>query len=318
MRHAKVGIANSRTAEHPERMEEVSEATANPRVVIISGLSGSGKTTTVRALEDLGFFCIDNMPVPLLPKVLELASGRATPSIQSFAFVVDTRERDFLDEADETIERLRAEGAIVEVIFLEASDQKLIQRYSESRRPHPASNGGTVRDGIARERELLADLRAHAEWIIDTSEKTVHELKGLIKEHFTGESDSSFKITILSFGFKHGLPRECDLVFDVRFLSNPYFVEELRSQSGLEPAVRDYVLGQSEAGGLLQLMRQVGEFMLPLYEREGKSYLTVGIGCTGGQHRSVAIAEAVAVRWRGRGWRVEVRHRDRRPPENSE
>lgn len=297
-------------------MEEMSEVTANPRVVIISGLSGSGKTTTVRALEDLGFFCIDNMPVPLLPKVLELASGRTSPSIQSFAFVVDTRERAFLDEADETIEQLRAEGAIVEVIFLEASDEMLIQRYSESRRPHPASDGGTVRDGIARERQLLAELRAHAGWIIDTSEKTVHDLKASIKGHFTGESKSTLKITILSFGFKHGLPRECDLVFDVRFLANPYFVEELRPQSGLDCDVRDYVLGQPEAGGVLQLMRQVGDFMLPLYEREGKSYLTVGIGCTGGQHRSVAISEAVAVRWRGRGWQVEVRHRDRRDRES--
>ncbi len=292
-------------------MEELSEATANPRVVIISGLSGSGKTTAVRALEDLGFFCIDNMPVPLLPKVLELASGRAGPGIHSFAFVVDTRERSFLDQADETIDKLRQEGAIVEVVFLEASDEKLIQRYSESRRPHPASDGGTVRDGIARERQLLAELRAHAEWIIDTSNKTVHELKAKIKGHFTGESESHLKITILSFGFKHGLPRECDLVFDVRFLANPYFVEDLRPQSGLDPAVRDYVLGQPEAGGVLRLMRQVGDFMLPLYEREGKSYLTVGIGCTGGQHRSVAIAEEVASRWRGRGWSVEVRHRDR-------
>lgn len=283
----------------------------------MTGLSGSGKTTALRALEDLGFFSIDNMPVPLLPRVLELAANRSSQNIEHFAFVVDTRERAFLSEADSTIEQLRAEGANVEVIFLEASDTMLLQRYSESRRPHPASDGGTVRDGIARERELLAELRTHANLIVDTSNKTVHELKALVKEHFTGEIESGLSITLLSFGFKHGLPPECDLVFDVRFLGNPYFVEGMREKSGLDPTVRDFVLAQPDARTLLGIMRQVGDDLLPLYEREGKSYLTVGIGCTGGQHRSVAMSEAIAARWRGRGWAVDIRHRDKKEPDET-
>lgn len=293
-------------------MEEFSEShVTGPRVVIVSGLSGSGKSTAVRALEDMGFFCIDNLPVPLLPKVLELAnSSKSSPSIRDFAFVVDTREREFLHDADVTLEQLRAEGANVEVIFLEAQDEKLIQRYSETRRPHPMAPDGSVREGIAREREMLSALREHADVVVDSTAHTVHSLKALIKDHFSNEVSSTLTVNLLSFGFKHGLPPECDLVFDVRFLPNPYFVEGLREQTGLDAPVRDYVLGQSEAGGVLQLLRHVGDFMLPLYEREGKHYLTVGIGCTGGKHRSVAISEAVAMRWRGKGWKVQVRHRD--------
>lgn len=293
-------------------MEEYSESReVSPRVVVVSGLSGSGKSTAVRALEDLGFFCIDNLPVPLLPKVLELANtSKTNPAIRDFAFVVDTREREFLSRADETISQMRAEGAKVEVVFLEADDDKLIQRYSETRRPHPMSPTGTVRDGIKRERELLSELREHADLLVDSTAHTVHSLKALIKERFSSETSSSLTVTLLSFGFKYGLPPECDLVFDVRFLPNPYFVEGLREKTGLDDPVRDYVLAAPEAGGVLQLLRQVGDFMLPLYEREGKTYLTVGIGCTGGKHRSVAIAEAIAARWRGRGWKVLVKHRD--------
>lgn len=293
-------------------MEEISEShNVGPRVVIVSGLSGSGKSTAVRALEDMGFFCIDNLPVPLLPKVLELAkSSKTGPSIRDFAFVVDTRERDFLHLADQTLEQMRAEGANVEVVFLEAQDEKLIQRYSETRRPHPMAPDGSVREGIARERQMLATLREHADLVVDSTAHTVHSLKALIKEHFSNEAATTLSVTLLSFGFKHGLPPECDLVFDVRFLPNPYFVEGLREQTGLDQPVRDFVLGATEAGGVLQLLRQVGDFMLPLYEREGKHYLTVGIGCTGGKHRSVAISEAVAMRWRGKGWKVQVRHRD--------
>lgn len=293
-------------------MEEISEAReCVPKVVIVTGLSGSGKSTVVRSLEDLGFFCIDNLPVPLFPKVLELTHNtKSGPGIQNFAFVVDTRERTFLHEADEMIAQMRTEGARVEVIFLESDIERLIQRYSETRRPHPMSEGGTVRDGIERERQLLEDLRHHADLVIDTSTHTVHTLKALISERFSTDAQSGLQITMLSFGFKHGLPPECDLVFDVRFIPNPYFVEGMRERTGLESDVRDYVLGASESAGVLQILRQIGEFMLPLYEREGKSYLTVGIGCTGGRHRSVAISEAVATRWRGRGWNVKTRHRD--------
>jgi len=293
-------------------MEEISEAReVVPKVVIVTGLSGSGKSTVVRSLEDIGFFCIDNLPVPLFPKVLELThNNKSGPGIQNFAFVVDTRERTFLHEADEMIVQMRTEGARVEVIFLESDDDRLIQRYSETRRPHPMSEGGGVRDGIQRERQLLEGLRHHADLVIDTSTHTVHTLKALITERFATDAEVGLQITLLSFGFKHGLPPECDLVFDVRFIPNPYFVDGMRERTGLESDVRDYVLGASESAGVLQILRQVGEFMLPLYEREGKSYLTVGIGCTGGRHRSVAISEAVATRWRGRGWNVQTRHRD--------
>lgn len=283
----------------------------SPRVVIVTGYSGSGKSTVVHALEDLGFFCIDNLPVPLLPKVLELAATTGNRSVGSFAFVVDTRERQFLGQADEMIEQLQAEGARVDVVFLEADDETLLRRYSQTRRPHPAvTEGGTVREGIAAERELLSDLRKHADWLIDTATHTPHTLKALVKERFGGEKDASLQLSLLTFGFKYGLPPECDLVFDVRFLTNPYFVEGMRELTGLDNDVRDYVLGQPEAGGFLGLFRQVADFLLPLYEREGKAYLTIGLGCTGGRHRSVAVAEAIAIRLRGRGWDVTVRHRD--------
>lgn len=293
-------------------MEETSEARDMlPKVVVVTGLSGSGKSTVVKALEDLGFFCIDNLPVPLFPKVLELTHQNKTgPGIQNFAFVVDTRERTFLHQAEPIIAQLRAEGMKVEVLFLDTDDERLIQRYSETRRPHPLSEGGTVRDGIKRERELLMGLRDQADLVIDTSTHTVHTLKALIGEHFGEKSVIGLQITVLSFGFKYGLPPECDLVFDVRFLPNPYFVEGMREKTGLQTDVRDYVLGAPETATVLQLLRQVGETLLPLYEREGKAYLTVGIGCTGGKHRSVALTEAIAARWRGRGWNVQTRHRD--------
>jgi UPF0042 nucleotide-binding protein len=289
-------------------LEQLSEASEyGQRAVIVSGLSGSGKSSVLRSLEDLGFFCIDNLPVPLLPKVLELAATQGDPATRDFAFVVDTRERDFLDRADETIEQMRSEGANVEVVFLEADDETLIRRYSETRRPHPM--GDSVREGIALERTTLAELREHADLLIDTSRHTVHTLKDLIKSHFDGETAPRMRVTLMSFGFKHGLPPECDVTFDVRFLPNPYFVEGLREKRGTDEEVRDWVLGQVEAGKVLGLFREIGEF-LPYYEREGKSYLTVGIGCTGGHHRSVSLVEAIAIRWRGRGWKVDVTHRD--------
>jgi UPF0042 nucleotide-binding protein len=289
-----------------EQLSESSESFGQ-RAVIVSGLSGSGKSSVLRVLEDLGFFCIDNLPVPLLPKVLELAATQGDGATRDFAFVVDTRERDFLSRADETIEQMRSEGANVEVVFLEADDETLIRRYSETRRPHPM--GDSVREGIALERQTLAELREHADLLIDTSKHTVHTLKDLISSHFDGDASPRMKVTLMSFGFKHGLPPECDITFDVRFLPNPYFVEGLREKRGTDAEVRDWVLGQPEAGKVLGLFREVGEF-LPFYEREGKSYLTVGIGCTGGHHRSVSLVEAVAMRWRGRGWSVDVRHRD--------
>lgn len=294
-------------------LEESSAGTVHPRVVILTGLSGSGKSTAIRALEDIGFFCIDNLPVPLLPKVLELAGGGAGASSQAFkrlAFVVDTRDHLHLDQAVGMIEQLRGEGAEVQITFLEASDDVLMRRFSETRRRHPMSQSGTVREGIARERDHLRELRLRADLILDTSQQTVHTLKHLIQDHFATSEEPPLQVTILSFGFKHGLPPECDLVFDLRFLPNPYFVEELRPQTGLDAPVQDFVLSQSEALEFLARFFPLMELLLPLYAREGKSYLTVGVGCTGGRHRSVSIAGRISEHLEGRGWRVNVRHRD--------
>jgi UPF0042 nucleotide-binding protein len=261
-------------------LRERSEAQLGPRVIIVTGYSGSGKSTVVHALEDAGFFCIDNLPIPLLPKVIELAASGVSRAINRVAFVVDIRERAFLGEANATIEQMQDEGARVDVVFLEADEDTLLRRYSATRRPHPASDGGSVRDGIERERGLLSDLRENADWVIDTSTLTPHELKALVKTRL-GDETHELRVALLTFGFKYGLPTESDLVFDVRFLSNPYFVEELRAGTGLDADVRDYVLGQDETGGFLRLFRQVADFLLPLYEAEGKSYLTIAIGCTG-------------------------------------
>lgn len=280
-----------------------------PRVVLVTGLSGSGKSTAVRALEDLGFFCIDNLPVPLLPKVIELAAGGG--SLQALAFVIDTRGLQFLSEAGRMIERLEDEGVPTRIVFLEAEDDVLVRRFSETRRRHPlCENGVTVPEGIRRERDRLSELRHRADEIIDTSSHTVHTLKSLVQERFGGERDPTLQVTVLSFGFKHGVPVECDLVFDVRFLPNPYFVEELRDHDGRQERVRDYVFGFSETTRFLALFQEMADFMLPLYEREGKSYLTIGIGCTGGHHRSVAVAETIADKLHARGWQASVRHRD--------
>ena len=280
------------------------------QVVIVSGLSGSGKTTAVRALEDLGFFCIDNMPLPLLSKVLDLASTRESPQFERFAFVVDTRERQFLSEADAVITSLRAEDLSLQVLFFDADDNTLIRRYSETRRPHPVSDGGTVREGIQRERELLSDVRRHADHIVETTEHTPHTLKAFVKGLYGQQTAVTMQVNVLSFGFKHGLPPECDLVFDVRFLKNPYFVEHLRPMSGLDEPIKDYVLGQDDSGRFLRLFREIGDFMLPAYQRDQKSYLTIGIGCTGGRHRSVALTEEIGSRLRGKGWDITIIHRD--------
>jgi RNase adapter protein RapZ len=198
----------------------------------------------------------------------------------------------------------------VQIIFLEADDDTLVRRYSETRRRHPMSDLGTVRDGIARERKMLEPLRERASTILDTTRHNVHSLKELLQGHMAGDAAPSLQITVLSFGFKYGLPPECDLVFDVRFLPNPYFVEGLREKTGLDEEVSAYVLSLPDAVRLLDHLQQMWEFMLPLYDREGKSYLTLAIGCTGGRHRSVALAQVISARLRAAGWTTEVRHRD--------
>jgi UPF0042 nucleotide-binding protein len=275
-------------------------------IVLVTGLSGSGKSTAVRALEDIGFFCIDNLPVPLLAKLLELVGHT---DMRRVAVVVDAREGRFLGETPKMIEDLRAQGIPVRVIFLDAADDVLIRRYSATRRRHPLSPDGTVTQGIAEERRLLRDLRAIADEVIDTSTINVHELKGELHGRFAAGGEG-MNVGILSFGFRHGVPSQADLVFDVRFLPNPYFVPGMRHRTGKDADVAAYVLETEGARGFLERTGDLLTFLLPWYRKEGKSYLTVAIGCTGGKHRSVAIARALAERLAAGGTAVRLWDRD--------
>jgi UPF0042 nucleotide-binding protein len=287
----------------------MSEAPAKgPKVAILTGVSGSGKSTALRALEDAGFYCVDNLPVILLDKLLEL-SGHTAGEVSRIALVVDAREGRFLSEAPRLIQEVRQKGADVEVIFLDASDESLVRRYSETRRRHPLAGEGDVRDGIAAERRALADLKALADEVIDTTTLNVHELKRLVTRRFAGEG-GRLGVTVVTFGFRFGIPSHADLVLDVRFLPNPYFVPELRPFPGTDPRVSGFVLGQPDARAFLDRISDLLGFLVPRYRAEGKSYLTIAIGCTGGKHRSVALAEALAARLGEGGQPVRIWHRD--------
>jgi UPF0042 nucleotide-binding protein len=282
---------------------------AGPQVVILTGVSGSGKSTALRALEDAGFYCVDNLPILFLEKLLEL-SGHTAGEVSRIALVVDAREGRFLGEAPRTIQEVRQKGSDVQVLFLDASDEALVRRYSETRRRHPlAGESGTVPDGIAAERRALADLKAMADEVIDSTTLNVHELKRLVTRRFAGEG-VRLGVTLVSFGFRFGIPTHADMVLDVRFLPNPFFVPELKPFPGTDPRVSEFVLGQPDAKAFLERLLELCGFLLPRYRSEGKSYLTVAIGCTGGKHRSVAIAAAVAERLEAAGQPVRLWHRD--------
>lgn len=269
-------------------------ATQAPHVLLITGMSGSGKSTAVRALEDAGWFCIDNLPVPLLPKLLELASRAG--DMTRIAVVTDARESRYLELTPGAIAELRAQGIPIEVVFLDASDETLIRRFSETRRRHPLSPDGTVPAGIAAERQRLQPLRAVADEVIDTSAATVHDLKRMVQARFADPSSNQLNVSLLSFGYRYGLPPQADLVVDVRFLPNPYFVPGMRERTGREPDVAAYVMDREEARAFLDKVADLVSFLLPRYRREGKAYLTVAVGCTGGKHRSVAFVRALAER----------------------
>jgi len=291
-------------------MSEAAPPAREGRVVILTGVSGSGKSTALRALEDAGWYCIDNLPVKLLDKLVELArqTGGQLPRV---ALVVDARDLRFLPEAPRLIEETRSRGTPVEVLFFDASDEALVRRYSETRRRHPlAGDDGSVPEGIAAERQALEPLRAVAGEVVDTTRLNVHELRRFVLSRFVESEPQRMGVTVVSFGFRNGVPSHADLVLDVRFLPNPYFVPELRPQSGLDPKVRDHVLGQADTQTFLEKLGDFGAFLLPRYRAEGKSYLTVAIGCTGGRHRSVAIAEELARRLRKGGTPARVWHRD--------
>lgn len=280
-------------------------------VVIVTGLSGSGKSTTIRVLEDLGFYCIDNLPVVLTPKFIELCQN-SEEDIPRVALGIDLRERAFLGDYPSVLEDIRRAGHRVEILYLDAADEVLVRRFSETRRPHPFAEGANVAAGIERERQGLAGLKGLAERIIDTSAFTVHqlrdELRRLLADAAAGEA--SMRVLLLSFGYKYGLPTDTDIVLDVRFLPNPFFVEELRALDGTDPAVARYVLERTETQEFLALTTALLDFALPLYLREGKRYLTVGLGCTGGRHRSVALVGELERRLAGHGYPVRVQHRD--------
>jgi UPF0042 nucleotide-binding protein len=282
----------------------------NLRVVIITGLSGSGKSTALRALEDIGFFCVDNLPVILLPKFLSITTS-SSPEIKHVAMVMDLRERSFLDKYQRIFTGLKEKGYIIEILFLESSDDSLLHRFSETRRIHPLSERGMIMEGILMEREKLSSLKKMADKIIDTTSVNVHQLKDIVQRHFLPSSKhKKMVINITSFGYRYGLPVDADLVFDVRFLPNPYFVDNLKNYDGNHADVQDYVLQNKESKEFLKKILDLMNLLIPLYEKEGKVRLNIAMGCTGGKHRSVVMANKLDSYFSSMKYMVNLNHRD--------
>lgn len=274
---------------------------------MVTGMSGAGRSSALRVLEDLGYFCVDNLPPALAPQLVELLEGE----LSRLGFGVDVRTGGFLAGAEGILDRLKELGHETEVIFLDCADEVLVRRFSETRRPHPLAIGSDVPAGIRLERERLASLRTRARHVIDTTDHTVHDLRRSLIDYIArGGSRPKMAIRVVSFGFKYGLPVDADLVFDLRFLPNPHFVPELRPKTGLDAEVASYVLTAEPARELLVDLQTLLSHTLPRYEREGKAYLTIAVGCTGGRHRSVAIAEELGAWMRGDGHDAVVAHRD--------
>ncbi|MDX6694386.1 MAG: RNase adapter protein RapZ [Blastocatellia bacterium] len=293
--------------------KQLVENESAPDIVIITGLSGSGMSSATNAFEDLGYFCVDNLPLTMLPTFARLVEPDEEnhARIARAALVINIREGDFLKEFGSQLEGLRERGLQVFVLFLEASDEALQRRFSETRRPHPADRGGGLLEAIRREREAMADLRAHADYIIDTTDNTVHTLRNRLVERFNPTTQGTpMRVQVLSFGHKYGSPPDMELLFDVRHLPNPFFVPTLRDLSGHDKRVVEYLKAQPDVTETLHRFSDLLDYLLPLYKREGKSYVTVGIGCTGGRHRSVMIANALAKRLRGAGFDAQAAHRD--------
>jgi len=282
----------------------------NIKITIITGLSGSGKSTAIDALEDAGFFCMDNLPVILLPKFLELRVVTGS-EITKLALVMDLRERDFLQRYPEIFKDLKEQGYLFEILFLEASTEILLRRYSQTRRKHPLSEEMNLLKGIQTEREELKGLREIADLIIDTSNYNVHELKEIILNHVLKTVPGKrMKIYILSFGYKYGIPHDADLVIDVRFLPNPYFVQELKNLDGTYPQVKEYMDRWKETHSFLKKYLDLLNYLVPLYEKEGKSSLTIAVGCTAGTHRSVSIAGTIFIELKKTTNFITLTHRD--------
>ncbi len=281
---------------------------ALPRIVVVAGLSGSGKTTAMAALEDQGCYCVENLPAQLIEPIARHSKAAATP-IEKLALAIDAREVGSPERVPTVLAALRRAGADISLLFLDCSDQVLLNRYRETRRAHPLSPEGSVAEGIERERKVLAELSELADQRIETSDLSVHQLRAAVAATLADDPRHP-QLNLLSFGFRFGLPSAADLVFDVRFLPNPYFEPALRDGSGLDPEVADFVLNNDPARKLLEHLGALLGFLLPLYDEEGKVYLTLAIGCTGGRHRSVATACALAARLERAGCAVSLQHRD--------
>jgi UPF0042 nucleotide-binding protein len=280
-----------------------------PQVLIITGLSGSGKTLVSRALEDIGWFCVDNLPTALIPRFVDLL--RESQEVRRAALVVDMREREFVKRFPRAFRELRGKGVDASLLFLEAHEKVLLRRFSETRRPHPLAVNQPAIEGIREERESLGPIRKGADLILDTSEYTVHELRDYIREHYDLRSEASpIVVSVTSFGYKYGVPSEADLVFDVRFLPNPNFVPKLKRLTGNDGAVVRFMRRQPDTASFLRRVTGFLRFVIPRYIAEGKSYLSIAIGCTGGRHRSVMIANALGRDLSGRDYTVKTRHRD--------
>ena len=283
------------------------------RFVIVTGMSGGGKNTALKLLEDMGFYCVDNLPVPLIEKFIELVE---TPNaeIQKVALGLDVRTDQKFDETNRSLQQLRDKGYHFEILFMDACDATLIKRYKESRRIHPfvEGEGGRLEDGISKERKVLQMMKERADYIIDSSTLLTRELKEELHRIFLGNKEfNNLMVNIMSFGFKNGIPQDADLVFDVRFLPNPFYLEELKHLTGNDKPVQDYVMQCEDAEKFLQKLQDMLEFLLPGYIKEGKNQLVVAIGCTGGQHRSVTLANEIYHRMYNKGnYGLHIRHRD--------
>ncbi|MEY8435689.1 RNase adapter RapZ [Streptococcus hyointestinalis] len=279
-------------------------------LVIVTGMSGAGKTVAIQSFEDLGYFTIDNMPPTLLPKFIKLVEQSGETN--KVALVVDMRSRLFFNEINAILDKIETNERVkVKILFLDATDGELVSRYKETRRSHPLASDGRVLDGITLERELLAPLKSLSQNVVDTTELTPRQLRQVLSEQFSSDDNkSSFRIEVVSFGFKYGLPLDADLVFDVRFLPNPYYKPELRDKTGLDKDVYDYVMGFEESENFYQHLLDLIEPILPGYQKEGKAILTIAVGCTGGQHRSTAFAHRLAEDLKA-NWSVNESHRDK-------